>query len=130
MMQSIFSCIVGLWLIVSPALLQTNKAVADNNHIIGPLVITFSVIAFWKLNRLAVKLNFVFGLWLVISLLVFDYSRTFPFLSNGVCGLLLVLAAITVKKKYSNSGFGGGWRSLIQHNPPHVREAFRKGNAK
>lgn len=126
MAASIISCTAGLWLMISPAVFTMNQSTSNNNHIIGPLVITFSVISFWNINRNAIKANIVLGAWLLISLFVLNFAYALPLLSNGICGVLLILLA-SIKRK-SQEKFGGGWRSLFQHNPLHLREAEKQSN--
>ena len=113
--------ILGLWLMISPEILKMNQTTSDNNHIVGPLVITFSIISLWDINRSAVKANIVLGAWLLIALFVLDFSKTIAFCSNGACAcFIIVLSSIRTRAKEK---FGGGWRSLFQHNPVHLREA-------
>lgn len=126
MIAAITSCIAGLWLMISPAIFTMNESTSNNNHIIGPLVITFSVISFWSINRNAIKANIILGAWLLISLVVLNFAYALPLLSNGICGVLLILLAST--KRNSEEKFGGGWRSLFQHNPLHQQEADKNQN--
>jgi hypothetical protein len=123
MWSAIINTIVGLWLIVSPSVFDMNKTTSNNNYIIGPLVITFSVISLWDINRNAIKANIVLGLWLLIALFALDFTRTVAFFTNAACGALIILLSSSERKNRKN--FGGGWRSLFQHNPPHLREAER-----
>lgn len=124
MWATIINIILGLWLVISPSVLNMAPATADNNHIIGPLVITFSVVSLWKINRNVVKANIVLGIWLLIALFVLDFSETIVFLLNGICGVLIIL--LSSIKRRSTQNFGGGWRSLFQHNPPHMIEAEKR----
>ena len=109
---------------ILPAVLDMSETTANNNYIVGPLAITFSVISLWEINRNALKLNMLLGIWLLLSLAILDYNSRTAFLLNGICGVLLILLSLVKRKKQQN--FGGGWRSLFQHNPPHLREAERK----
>jgi len=113
-------------LMISPAIFTMNESTSNNNHIVGPLVITFSVISFWSINRNAIKANIVLGAWLLISLVVLNFAYALQLLSNGSCGVLLILLASI--KRESEEKFGGGWRSLFQNNPLHLREADKNGN--
>ena len=123
MWNAIINIVLGIWLIISPSFFEMNKITSNNNYIIGPLVITFSAISLWKINRNAIKANILLGLWLLIALFVLDFTRTIAFFSNGACGaFIIVLSAI---KRRIVRNFGGGWRSLFQHNPLHLREAER-----
>jgi len=112
---------VGLWLMISPTVLNMNQSTSDNNYIIGPLAITFSVISLWIINRNAIKANIILGIWLLVALFILHFSETIAFLSNGICAVLLILLS-SIKRKTTEK-FGGGWRSLFQHNPLHLREA-------
>jgi hypothetical protein len=121
MFTRIINIIIGLWLMISPAVLSMNPATSDNNHVIGPLVITFSIISLWDINRNVIKANVILGAWLIIALFVLHFTKTIAFYSNGACAcFLIILSSINTPSK---AKFGGGWRSLFQHNPVHMREA-------
>lgn len=121
MATRIINIFFGLWLMISPAILKMNQTTSDNNHIVGPLVITFSVISLWNINRNVVRANIVLGAWLLIALFLLDFTKTIAFCSNGACACFIIILS-SIKRK-SNEKFGGGWRSLFQHNPLHLREA-------
>ena len=123
MWSAIINIVLGIWLIISPSIFEMNKITSNNNYVIGPLVITFSVISLWKINRNAVKANILLGLWLLIALIVLDFTRTIAFFSNGACGAFIIVLSSIKRKAVQH--FGGGWRSLFQHNPLHLREAER-----
>jgi hypothetical protein len=121
MFTRIISILIGLWLMASPHILTMNTVTSDNNHIVGPLVITFSVISLWDINRNVIKANIILGIWLIVALFVLDFTKTIAFYSNGACAcFLIILSSINTPSK---AKFGGGWRSLFQHNPVHLREA-------
>ncbi|MGE5520676.1 MAG: vitamin K epoxide reductase [Candidatus Dadabacteria bacterium] len=123
----IINALIGLWLMISPGVLKMNEVSSDNNHITGPLVITFSVIALWQINRKVIRVNILIGTWLLISLFVLDYIRDFAFFGNAICGLLLIiLSSLPVKVKEK---FGGGWHSLVEENPLHLRESKQKAES-
>jgi hypothetical protein len=124
MWATITSAVIGLWVMVSPAVLPMSRAAANNNHIAGPLVITFSLVALWDINRNAIKVNLLLGAWLLIALFVLT-STTPVIISNALSALALLMLAW--KKRNSKQNFGGGWRSLFQHNPPHLQAAEQDG---
>lgn len=126
MAAAIISCLTGLWLMISPAVFTMDKTTSNNNHIIGPLVITFSVISLWNINRNVIKANILVGAWLFISLFVLNFEYALPLLSNGFCAVLLILLAFV--KRTSPEKFGGGWRSLFQHDPLHLRQSDKDAN--
>lgn len=124
---AIINGLLGLWLMVSPAVLDMNTTTSDNNHIVGPLAITFSVISLWKINKNVIKANIILGVWLLLALFLLYFTDTIAFLSNGICGVLLILLPSVTGN--ATSDFGGGWRSLFQQDPPHLREAEKRSSA-
>jgi len=123
MWATICSALIGLWLMVSPAFFNMSREAANNNHITGPLVITFSVVALWDINRNAVKANLLFGAWLMVAILVLPYTMP-VIISNGLSALAII--GFAWKKRTTKQHYGGGWRSLFQHDPPHVKAAERE----
>ncbi len=61
------STLVGAWLMAAPTLLRLDGAVADSTHIMGALVVTFSVIAFAEPVRLVRWLSVLCGLWVLLT---------------------------------------------------------------
>lgn len=123
MWAGIINIILGLWLMISASVFEMGPPTANNNYVTGPLIITFSIISLWEINRNVIKLNILVGLWLLVALFVLDFTRTIAFFSNGACAAFIILLSSIKRKSVQN--FGGGWRSLFQHNPPHLREAER-----
>lgn len=121
--QGVVNTLIGLWLMFSPTIFGMNEATSNNNYIVGPLAITSSVISLWLINRNVIKTNILIGVWILISLFIFEYTKTMAFFSNGICGVCLIIFSYVVKT--SRNKFGGGWRSLFQHNPLHMQEAER-----
>lgn len=121
MWTAITNIFLGLWLMISPSVLQMNQSTANNNHIIGPLVITFSIISLWDINRKIMSVNIVLGAWLLVAIFVLNFSTALVLSSNGACACFIVLLS-TIKRK-PKQHYGGGWHSLFQRNPPHMREA-------
>ena len=119
MLGAIINIILGLWLMFSPDLLQFEKAAANNNHIVGPLVLTAAIIALWELNRSAQFLNTILGAWLAVS----PFILGFPF-STAIWGVILpgilILLCSFIKGSIKMS-YGGGWRSLYEKDPDHLR---------
>ena len=121
MWPGIINIILGLWLMISPEILKMNRITSDNNHIVGPLVITFSIISLWDINRKVIKANVVLGAWLLIALFLLDFAKSIAFFSNGACACFVII--LSSLKRKAKGKFGGGWRSLFKRNAIHVREA-------
>ena len=120
MWSAIVSTIVGLWVMVSPSVFETTRIASNNNYIVGPLLITFSIISFWDINRNVIKVNMLPGTWLLVSAFVFDYPQT-VFYCNIASGVVIII--LSNLKRKSVGKVGGGWRSLFQRNPLDLREA-------
>ena len=63
----LLSALVGAWLMSAPTLLRLDGAAADSTHIMGALVVTFSVVAFAEPARLVRWLNVLCGIWVLLS---------------------------------------------------------------
>lgn len=126
MWKAIVNVLLGLWLMMSPSLFKMNELTSNNNYIIGPLVITFSVISFWDINRKVIRANILLGVWILAALFVLEYTKTIAFFSNGACGIFIILLS-SIKRK-AKGRFGGGWKSLFQHHPLHLQEAEKSSS--
>jgi len=116
--------LLGLWLMISPSVFSMNELTSNNNYIVGPLVITFSVISIWDINRKVIRANIPLGAWLLVALFALDFTKSIAFFSNGACGAFIIVLS-SIKRKRTTGKYGGGWKSLFQHNPPHLQEAER-----
>jgi hypothetical protein len=113
--------ILGLWIMISPAIFPFNLLMADYNHITGPLIITFSITALWEINRNAKWLNVLVGILLIVATLIIQPGTMMVLVSNLFAAILVIILLFVKEKKKIN--YGGGWRSLFQKNPPHVKAA-------
>lgn len=124
MVARILNIILGLAVMVAPALFDYNQALANNNHIVGPLIITFAVIALWDINRQVRLANVVTGGWLIIAAFIFSAPATLYLILQAIAGALIIAFAL-VKGKEAHQ-YGGGWRSLWQKNPEHIQHANKE----
>src|SRR5436309_3272808 len=117
MWPRIVNIIIGIGLMITPTVLKLEKTAADNNHITGPLVITFAIISLWEINRNVRWFNMATGWWLILSpfLLNLSASVTKIDVSAGI-----VIAILSLYKGNIKNKFGGGWRSLFQKHPLHM----------
>ena len=61
------SAALGIWLMFVPSVFGTYGAAASNDHLIGPLVVTFAVIALGEIGRPVRWLNVLLGAWLMVA---------------------------------------------------------------
>lgn len=111
--------VLGLWLMTAPTILGYGSAAADNGHIIGPLIVTFSTISLWEATSAVQKWNYPFAIWLLLAPWVLGYNFSIAIILDMLVGAM-VFALSTAKSKKKNS-YGGGWSSLWQKNPDHMK---------
>lgn len=84
------SIAIGILLMLSRLLFDTGATAADNDHVIGALVITFSIMAMAEVARPLRFINVVFGAWLLLAPWLLDgYAGTGTAFAS-IAGLLLV----------------------------------------
>ena len=121
MKAQIVNTLLGLWLMAAPALLDYSKIAADNGHIVGPIVATFSIIAYWEVTRGMRRWNYPFAIWLLAAPWILGYENFVAMVSDMLCGIgILVFAS---RRGKVASAFGGGWHSLWKKNPEHIQKA-------
>jgi nucleoside-diphosphate-sugar epimerase/uncharacterized membrane protein len=106
----LLSALVGAWLMSAPTLLGLDGAVADSTHIIGALVVTFSVVAFAEPARLVRWLNVLCGIWVLLSAGLFGGGQLdWPWISVA-SGLLLI--GLSLRRGPVEDNYGG-WQRCI-----------------
>lgn len=120
MWAQVINAVLGLWLMVAPAVLNTDKTIADNDHIVGPIIATFAVISWWESTRVVRLYNIPFSLWLIVAPWVLGYEHTLATVNDMAVGVLVTLLAFV--KGRVEERFGGGWSAIWEEDPPHARE--------
>lgn len=107
----LLSTAVGTWLMFSRVTVGNSGSMADSDHLIGALVVTFSIIAFSEVGRSVRWLNVPLGLWLLVAPWLLDGAGSALAVWNGVLsGLLLVALALpkgAIRESYA------GWNRYI-----------------
>ena len=112
---------LGIWLMAAPAVLGYGTPARTNDRILGPVIATFAIIAWWEATRGVARFNLPLGGWLLLAPWILGYGATAPIVNSLAVGLLVLgLATVrgTVKKRY-----GGGWSALWKKDALHEREA-------
>ncbi len=112
MLARCLNIILGLWLMVAPAILGLagDDPAAINDWIVGPIAATFATIALWEPTRSLRFANLVLGLWLVVAPWLLGYDDTLAILNDSVVGLLLF--AFATVRGATNGRYGGGWSAV------------------
>jgi uncharacterized membrane protein len=85
---------VGVWLVVSPAVLGNTGVAATNCTLVGALVVTFAVIGFGEPSRAARLANVLFGLWLLASPLILRDGMPDIRWPESVAGAAVILLSL------------------------------------
>jgi hypothetical protein len=106
------SAILGAWLMFSPSVLTSTGIASDSDHLVGALVVTFSVIAFGQVARAARFLNILFGVWLIAAPWIVQGfaaggAGTWNDVAAGAALIALSLRRGAVSEHY------GGWERYI-----------------
>jgi nucleoside-diphosphate-sugar epimerase len=120
------STVLGIVLMCSRLLFDTSGAAADNDHIVGALVVTFSIIAWGDVARPVRFINVVFGGWLVIApSLIAGYSGIAA-AASVLFGIALIWWAFPLGRIATHMG---AWDN-IAHFHLHLARRYRTGVAK
>jgi hypothetical protein len=111
MIAAWISSLLGMWLMVAPAIFAYAETAAGmNGRIIGPIVAALSIIACFEVTRIVRVCTRPLALWLVVAPWILGYDSGAAIaveLTSGV--LLLGLSFVPGRMKEQ---YGGGWESL------------------
>jgi len=116
MWAQILNTLFGLWLMIAPGLFHYGKAASNNGYIVGPVIVTFAMVAWWQCTRGVREFNIPLAFWLLVSPWLLGYENEIPVFSDMATGLLVLLFS-QVKGK-TNVKYGGGWHSLLTSDHP------------
>ena len=100
------SAAIGIWLMAAPAVLGSDAAAADSDHLVGALVVCVAVIAAAELARAMRFLNIAFGVWLLAAPWLLEGAGAAGVVSNmsaGVALLALSLPKGPISERYGTA---------------------------
>ena len=107
----LLSIVLGMWLTFTRLSFDSAGAMANSDHLVGALVVTFSIMAFAEVGRAVRFINIPFGAWLIAAPWLLDGIASPVATWNGVIsGALLIALAIPrgpVRNSYA------GWDRYI-----------------
>lgn len=112
MWPNVFTMALGLWVIAAPAVLGYGDPAQTNDHIIGPLVAAFALIACWPVTRGLRWLNLLLGAWLVVAPWLLGYAEASATINSMLAGALIALLSLI--KGERKKRIGGGWAELFR----------------
>jgi hypothetical protein len=110
---------IGAWVMSAPGALDLDGAARTNDHIVGPLIVSFAVVALWEVVR-GVRLACVpLGLWLLVAPWLFGYDDAGAIASDMTSGAALIVAVALGGR--TSGRFGGGWTALARSRDATLR---------
>lgn len=104
------SALLGAWLMIAPAVFQTQGQTAHSDHILGALVVTVAIVAFAEVTRAARFINIALALAIIVLPWVFGGATPASGINDWIIGGLIIGLSIPpgrIKNTY------GGWNALI-----------------
>ena len=104
------SAALGAWLMVAPAVFQTQGQAAHSDHILGALVVTVAIIACAEVTRAARFINIALALGIIVLPWLLGGGTLAAGLNDLIIGALLIVLSIPpgkIKNTYH------GWNPLI-----------------
>jgi uncharacterized membrane protein len=102
----IINTFLGVWIMISPAVFGYGMSASANDHIIGPLAVSFAFISLWEVLRSCRLVNIVFGIWMLLAAFLLPYPQA-AIVNNALTGTALIIFSLP-KGRIKNS-YGGGW---------------------
>lgn len=90
------SAAIGIGFMLTRLLFSTSGIAADNDHLFGALVVTFSIMALAEVARPLRLANVVFGVWLAVAPWLLDGYHGSGAAFATIGGLLLVVLALPI----------------------------------
>ena len=91
----VLSIAVGTWLMFTRLTLGNSGAMANSDHLVGALVVTFSIVAWAEVARPVRFVNVFFGLWLLAAPWLLDgVGSTASVWAGMISGALLIVLSI------------------------------------
>ncbi len=107
----VFSALLGIWLMFAPAMFHSQGTAANNDYLVGALVITFAVIGLGEITRSARWLNLLLGAWLIVAPWVLTGGVTGSRWNNVIVGVLLI--GLTIPRGQVKERFGTFDRYIV-----------------
>jgi nucleoside-diphosphate-sugar epimerase/uncharacterized membrane protein len=106
------STIIGIGLMFTRMIFGTSGTAVDSDHIVGSLVVTFSIMALSEVGRPLRFVNAGFGAWLIVAPLLLTGFSGSAIAASVIAGILLILLALPLGPIRSHYGAWDKWIAL------------------
>ena len=107
----LLSIAIGVWFMFTRMTFGNAGDMADSDHLVGSLVVTFSIMAWAEVGRAIRFINIPFGAWLIAAPWLLDGAGSTLSTWNGVIGGALLIALAIPRGKIRDSY--AGWDRYI-----------------
>lgn len=109
---------LGVWCMATPTIFRAQGLASDANHILGALIVTFSVIAMAQVTRPIRFLNCLLGLLLATTTWFLESAPSAYHWSSAAAGILLTIFSLPLGKISDQFGNYDRW---VTWNPRRLR---------
>jgi hypothetical protein len=102
---------LGLWLMVAPVVLGNVEASANNDHLVGALVVTFAAIGFSEAGRAGRLVNLLFGAWMLAAPFLLSGGTDASFWNDVAVGVAVI--ALSLRRGRVLERFGSWQRRVV-----------------
>jgi hypothetical protein len=82
--------VIGVWVMLAPAVLGYSGKIADSDHLVGALVVMSGIISMSEVLRSVRFINILFGLWLIAATWVLGTNNDAAMWNGVISGALLL----------------------------------------
>lgn len=105
------SSVIGIWLMFSRVIFETQPPLADSDHLVGALVLTTAVIAMAEVARPLRFLNGLFGAWLMLAPWLLAGGDLTAKIAGMVAGLALI--GLSLPRGKRSAEHYGSWDRYV-----------------
>ena len=106
------SAALGVFLMFTRVFFGTMAPMANSDHVVGALIVTFAVMAMAEVGRPLRFVNVAFGLWLIFAPWLLDGASVFATWVDALIGLSVVLLSLP-RGKRSTEHYGSWDRYVV-----------------
>lgn len=110
--QLVACSLIGIWLMFTRLIFSTEPPMADSDHLIGSLVIVFSISAMAEVGRALRFINIPFGLWLTAAPWFLEGANSTASWMSIAAGIALVLLSLP-RGRRSEEHYGSWDRFVV-----------------
>ena len=91
---------------IAPDLFGYSKTAADNDHIVGPVIAMFAIIALWEATRNLRWALIPLGGWLLLAPWILGYDSSLAIVNDMLVGALVIGALLVLPLLGLDVGYG------------------------